>query len=333
MTDIAVLQGLNATQIKALRALGIESIEHFVATAQVAGPEMTRMLRVNLDELMASATTAAAPMSADLEDKLNSLPCALGAQVDDVRSAVDVVPPLALEAVSATCGLPLIEPTIPIRSQGTRGTCVAHAVVAALEYYLFKNGAYQDMSEQFLYWNCKGNDGIPNTSGTWIRVAAPLVQRDGVCPEAAWPYSAIPLPGNEGQGPCPPTAQRQALPFRVTTTALPPTSVNDYKAALANKHWIPFSIPVFNSWYLNSQVRLTGNISNPLPGEVRAGGHAMCIVGCLDLPDRPDLGGGRFILRNSWGPAWGQTCTYGAGYGTIPYIYIQRFGMEAYTVG
>jgi len=119
----------------------------------------------------------------------------------------------------------------------------------------------------------------------------------------------------------------------VPATALPPTSVNDYKAALSGGHWVPFSIPVFNSWYLNSQVRLTGDISNPLPGEVRAGGHAMAIVGCLDLPDRPDLGGGRFILRNSWGSTWGQTCRYGAGYGTIPYIYIQRFGMEAYTLG
>jgi C1A family cysteine protease len=293
------------------------------------------MMGINLDELMAPAMAIATPMNAALEDQLIGLPCALGAQVDDIRSAVDIVPPLALETVAAAamCGPPLITDAIPIRNQEKRGTCVAHAVVAALEYYLFKHGAYQDMSEQFLYWNCKANDGIPNTSGTWIRIAAPLVQRDGVCPEDTWPYNPLPIPGNEGQGPCPPAAQRQALPFRMPATALPATSVSDYKAALASGHWIPFSIPVYNSWYLNTIVRATGDIANPLPGEVRAGGHAMCIVGCLDLPNRPDLGGGRFILRNSWGESWGQTCPYGAGYGTIPYIYIQRFGVEAYTLG
>lgn len=106
----------------------------------------------------------------------------------------------------------------------------------------------------------------------------------------------------------------------------------DYKAALAANQWVPFSVPVYNSWYLSNQVRLTGDITNPIPGETRAGGHAMCIVGCLDLPDRPELGGGRFILRNSWGPTWGMHSPHGAGCGTTPYIYIQRFAMEAYTL-
>ena len=113
----------------------------------------------------------------------------------------------------------------------------------------------------------------------------------------------------------------------------PATSITDYKAALASNHWVPFSIPVYNSWYFSNQVRLTGDITNPIPGEIAAGGHAMCIVGCVDQPDRPELGGGRFVLRNSWGGTWGQTSPYGAGYGTIPYIYIQRFAIEAYTLG
>jgi hypothetical protein len=160
------------------------------------------------------------------------------------------------------------------------------------------------------------------------------VQRDGVCLETGWPYNPNPIAGNEGQNPPPPGAQVQALSFRVPrVTALPPTSIGDYKTALASKQWVAFSIPVYNSWYLSSQVRLTGDITNPIPGEMRLGGHAMCIVGCIDLPDRPELGGGRFVLRNSWGPLWGGQSPYGAGYGTIPYIYIQRFGMEAYTLG
>jgi C1A family cysteine protease len=77
----------------------------------------------------------------------------------------------------------------------------------------------------------------------------------------------------------------------------------------------------------------TGDITMPIPGEVRVGGHAMCIVGCIDLPDRHEIGGGRFILRNSWDAKWGISSPYGTGYGSIPYAYIARFGTEAYSVG
>ncbi len=69
----------------------------------------------------------------------------------------------------------------------------------------------------------------------------------------------------------------------------------------------------------------------PVPNEVRVGGHAMCLVGYVDMPN-PGLGGGRFILRNSWGTSWGIDSQYGPGYGTIPYAYIARMGAEAYSI-
>jgi hypothetical protein len=332
MTDIKELATLGP-HVKILRALSIDTVEQFIAAAQVARPELSQLLHVDLDSLIAPATAMAQMMDASVAADLAALPCALGARTDRIEQVTEMVPSFAPNVSVGTCGPPLTTTAIPVRNQGSRGTCVAHAVVAALEYWLHSKGSYQDMSEQFLYWNAKSNDGAPALPGTWISITAPLVQRDGVCPEPAWPYNGIPIPGNEGQGPAPAGTQAQALSFRTPATALPATSVSDYKTALASNRWVPFSIPVYNSWYLSSQVRLTGDITNPIPGEVRAGGHAMCIVGCIDLPDRPELGGGRFILRNSWGTLWGQTSPYGAGYGTIPYIYIQRFAMEAYTLG
>ncbi len=325
VADVAALR----PHAMVLRALGFDTAEQFIAAARIAGPELSQLLGTNLDDLVAPAMGIAESMSAALEEELAALPCALGAQMDGLEPVNTMVPRLQLTDALGACGPPLITPAIPIRNQGNRGTCVAFASTAALEYWLLKNGALQRMSEQFLYWNCKNNDGIPTTSGTWIKVAAQLVQRDGVCTAATWPYNPNPIPGNEAQNPAPPGAQAQALAFRTRVTLLPPTSVTDIKIALAADRWVPFSIPVYNSWYQSAQVRLTGDITNPIPGEVRAGGHAMCIVGCMDLPDRPELGGGRFILRNSWGPTWGQTSRYGAGHGTIPYIYIQRFGSEA----
>jgi C1A family cysteine protease len=126
---------------------------------------------------------------------------------------------------------------------------------------------------------------------------------------------------------------RAALTFRPRQISrIAPTSVPDYRAELAMSRVVAFSIPVFNSWFGSRNVAYTGDITLPIPGEVRVGGHAMAIVGCLDQPDKPEIGGGRFILRNSWGGAWGINSPHGAGYGTIPYAYIARFGAEAYSV-
>jgi C1A family cysteine protease len=225
-------------------------------------------------------------------------------------------------------------PQMPtVRNQESRGTCVAHAALASYEHYLYVQGAYQDLSEQFLYWNCKRNDGIPNLEGTWLAIAIPLLQREGCCLETTWSYIPLPVPGNEGQGPPPGGAQLEALTFRVPGyKQLSPTFVDDIKNELAAGRCVPFSVPVFNSWLRSQWVAYSGDITMPVPNEVRVGGHAMCFVGYVDRPN-PGLGGGRFILRNSWGTTnWGINSSYGAGYGTIPYAYIARMGAEAYSI-
>jgi hypothetical protein len=55
-------------------------------------------------------------------------------------------------------------------------------------------------------------------------------------------------------------------------------------------------------WVIN-----TGDIVMPVPGESPTGGHAMCIVGLVSEPANVALDGDRFIIRNSWGQAWGIT--------------------------
>ena len=155
-------------------------------------------------------------------------------------------------------------------------------------------------------------------------------ERDGVCPESVWPYQRIGC-AKEDCGPPPAGAIPAALPYRRPARRLPPNSIVDIKAALAANRCVAFSVPVFRSWYRSLDVRNTGKINMPLPNDVNEGGHAMCFVGYEDS-NGLGLGGGRFILRNSWGPNWAPNCAYGPGYGSIPYAYIARHGMEAYTV-
>ena len=68
-------------------------------------------------------------------------------------------------------------------------------------------GESLDLAEQFAYWAAKTNDGSPDDEGTWLHVAVPVVAREGVCREAAWPYNPSPIPGDEAQGPPPADAK------------------------------------------------------------------------------------------------------------------------------
>ena len=261
-------------------------------------------------------------------------PRMLGVRLDRIpRSPIvfSVGPPTAAPLPPTVNLIPQMR---PVRDQANRGTCVAHAATAAAEHFYYKAGRNLDLSRQFLYWDCKQHDGDPNAEGTWLAIALPCLQREGCCLETTWPYNPTPIPGDEAQGPPPLAALPEALTLRIASfTKIAPTSVHDIKSNLAARRCVAFSIPVFNSWYKNNDVTRTGNIGNPIPGETEVGGHAMCMVGYEDIPNAPQLGGGRFYIRNSWDGQWATQSLLGVGYGTIPYSYIDRFGSEAYSIG
>ena len=330
--DLSSLDHLPIEKRNALKALGYTSYEQFAYAAQVAAPELASYLEVeSIDSLISQISVAATAISADVLETISSANYALGVAIDDIPR-LTAAPGLSVAPPNNT-GMNLIGKLPAVRHQQGRGTCVAHAALGIYEHHLMTKGSYHDLSEQFLYWNCKQSDGIPQTTGTYLGIALPLLKRDGCCPEASWPYEPLPVAGNEGQGPPPGGAQLIALSFRLPAfKVLSPTSVDDLKGELARGCCVAFSIPVFNSWYRNTWVAATGDIVMPIPGEVRAGGHAMCLVGYEDMPGSPEFGGGRFILRNSWGKDWGINSPYGPGYGTMPYAYLARFGAEAYSI-
>ncbi len=231
-----------------------------------------------------------------------------------------------------------LEPQMPpIRDQAYRGTCVAHASVAAMENYLIATRQAQqqtvDLSEQFLFWDCKQHDGIPNDDGTYLAVAMPLLFSDGCCLENIWPYNPNPLPGNVGQGPPPPTAQADAATRKAPSAKqLSPQSVQDIKDELAQGRCVAVSVVVFDYCWTTQEIRNSGEVTMPIPGDTSNEGHAICLVGYEDLSGEEELGGGRFILRNSWDSYWGVNCEFGTGYGTLPYAYLTNYGTEAYAI-
>ncbi|MGB6604592.1 MAG: C1 family peptidase [Steroidobacteraceae bacterium] len=324
----------NAPQLAAfaqtLKALGYRSAEQAAGAAASAPADLARYLGIDVPALQAAfpplrrAAGAAPKRRFSLGVQLNRIPRS--------RKALMLAPGAA---VALPASVNLIAEMRPVRDQGQRGTCVAHASCAVAEHYWRGQGnATLDLSRQFLYSDCKQHDGDPTGEGTWVGVAMPCLVSDGCCDEAAWPYVMTPVPGNEGQGPPPPQAVAQAGQYKVPSfKQIAPTSIPDIKSALAGDRCVAFSIPVFNSWYLNDEVTRTGEIINPIPGEADVGGHAMCFVGYEDLPGDSGQGGGRFYVRNSWDAQWGTQSVLGTpGYGTIPYSYISGYCTEAYAI-
>jgi hypothetical protein len=238
-------------------------------------------------------------------------------------------------AVAAAAGagpkVSLISKFPAIRNQKDRGTCVAFSSVAFLEFHLSdQNGsAVPRHSEQFVYWACKQDDGIPNAEGTFVSTARQVLKARGACRNSTWKYQPLPIANNESQGPPPATAKAEALLSRWSSAkAVAAKDPAKVRAQLDAGKPVVLAVKTFSSWDYPS-VGQTGEIPMPIPGSNSDGGHAICVVGYELNANVP--GGGAFIIRNSWGTAWGKPQgRFGPGYGTLFFEYVKKYGLEAY---
>lgn len=340
---LSAVPGLSARQIKTLNDAWIDTAQELVALAEcpeVVRTPLARALGVDqagLDAVVVSAR-AAIPITREPRSA-RSLQLGLeAAQADYGRGALLDEPP---EEIARRRALPAYEPprrrgVLPpssdlldrlpndVRSQGGRGTCVAHAVVAVREQLEIAAGAARDinLSEQFVYWWCKTHDGIPRTSGTYVSVGMRCLREMGAPPEDGWPYVSHPQGPDESQGPPPARcAQGDAAMRTLRTIELNPSDIQGIKTCLAEGRAVAYSVPVFDSWYHSEATRRWGKITLPLPGEAPDGGHAMTLVGYRDDAAAP--GGGYFLVRNSWQP-WAYDGTWCESYGYIAYAYIRK---------
>jgi hypothetical protein len=218
-----------------------------------------------------------------------------------------------------------------VRNQEGRGTCVAFTVAALAECLLFRATERRlDLSEQFLYWNCKSNDGASEEEGTFIETATGLTVSDGVCLEKFWPYNPEKIPGNEGQGPPPQEALddagNQRLSKRIELANNSPQAVRE---TLDKGNPVALSVPVYQNWNGNPAFNSNGEIPMPLPLSELAGGHAMCAVGYGY--DAAFAGGGFIILRNSWGTDFAPESRIAPGHALLPFLYFELYGWECFT--
>lgn len=175
----------------------------------------------------------------------------------------------------------LIPRLLPIRDQGSRGSCVAHSIALMKEEQDTSQGYF---STDFIY-NARSNRP---ESGMYIRDGLQILKDQGILPERSiW----------EGQFDFPLTTrlQKKAYSNRISGFARLETMEN-VKISLLENGPCPIAFPVY---------QLNGKIWDQKNSESLLGYHAMTVVGW-------NLEG--FVIRNSWGPGWG--CD---GYITYPY--------------
>ncbi len=327
--------------VPALAELGLLDAEQLVAASSVPGlaEELQAALGLDsraFDTLLDSALGLVPPEQAEpLRRPTSVADLHLGALRPTAEMLADAER-TAAETAAAGDGTeaeqlpPAVDlrPFMPaIRSQASRGTCVAFTLTALNEYAHARRGTAVDLSEQHLYHETKLVDGSPRGCGTWqARAVLPLRSR-GQCREPVWPYDPNPPCNNHGVRPA--DARRDGLQHTLTTQPVATHSVAAYKAEMARQRPVTLSIPVYDSWYRSAATRQSGRITMRIGNETASGGHAVCLVGYQDAADQP--GGGYFVVRNSWGTTWAYGSPYGAGYGTIPYRYIENDAWEAYT--
>ena len=198
----------------------------------------------------------------------------------------------------------------PIWDQGDLGSCVAHAVGAALEYTLREFRSLPDFtpSRLAIYYDARALQGWQNEdTGCYLRDAFKVVAHRGFAPEDEWPYD--------------PRRFTTAPPGRYYDLALHHKAVaygrvaqdkDSIRRVLASADPIAFGMTVFSS-FLSDAVRTTGVVPLPKAEEHDNGGHAVLMVGYTKT---------RVIVRNSWGTDWGNK-----GYFYLPWNFILHPGL------
>jgi len=215
-----------------------------------------------------------------------------GCMIDDSHDA----PRLSLSS-STVSGAGQLPPVVdlrkycsPVEDQQKTGSCVANAVVGAMELLQRKEGhSTQDLSRLFVYFNSRSlhQQEIADT-GTGVPFAMAAIIAHGICEERMWPFSMLTV--ND-----PPTQAcfENASNYRGVEFA-------EIERGVELIHVLAQGIPVIIAVSLPREAYISANQTGVMALPQGAGtahdhgAHAMLVVG-YDLEQKA------YIVRNSWG--------------------------------
>lgn len=203
-----------------------------------------------------------------------------------------------------------------VEDQSESNSCCANAAAGALEY-LCKREAMEtgddvgDISRLFIYFVGRKNDqvrrgrnALVKDEGMTLVGAANALQSQGACLAKTWQFQL----DNVNSRP-PQDAFNEASNYKITHVERVPVDERAMKQCLAEGYPIVFGCKLTERFF-NAP---NGAVVTPDPNDPQSaehGRHAMLIVGYSDSNQT-------FIVRNSWGPNYGDD-----GYCYMPYDYL-----------
>ena len=342
-TSLAESGIFDASTTARLAALSVTSVEELHGIMNTHPEAMSKFLGgLDIQELQGElARVALQPAGAGAEGE--EVPIAYGATVPDDLDLPKKIDERYFEEEILPAAM-AIEPVTdegikvdvrscmgPVRFQGLRPTCVAHAACALIECLRSRqHGTAVDLSEQFSYWSAKQAEGNQR-DGTFVRVALDCANASGICNETSWPYDAQIIAGNQGQGPPPNPAITEAAAQRVSARKdLPEQGSEAIRKELDGGNPVALSIQMYENWNRNPAIWNYGSVPLPPPEAKPLDiGHAMCAVGYA--LDNEFAGRGYLILRNSWGEQFAaQSLIDAPGHALLPFLYFDKFGGERF---
>jgi C1A family cysteine protease len=224
---------------------------------------------------------------------------------------------VASGALGAVAALP---PKVDLRrtwwkigDQEDTGSCVGWATAeGVVRYHMVTAGKLaqsEPLSPRFVWMASKETDEsttLPETfiegAGTSLKAAMDIARKRGVVTNKLLPFHVATkmYTGDED------AFFAEAAQRKISAYFNLHRDLGKWKSWLATQGPIMAGVGVDATW--DSATATKGNLDEFKPGTVR-GGHAISVVGYL--------ANGRFIIRNSWGTAWGDK---GFGYASPEYI-------------
>ena len=224
---------------------------------------------------------------------------------------------VAAGALGAVAALPpsvdLRQPWWTVGDQGQTGSCVGWASAdGVVRYHMVAAGKLkksQMLSPRYVWMASKETDeytlrpeSFVEEAGTSLKGAMDVCRKFGVATLALLPFRITTLMYTGGEN----AFYAAAAQLRVASYFNLRKNLNQWQSWLASHGPILAGLNVDQTW--DQATTTKGNLDTYLPKTAR-GGHAIAIVGYTAT--------GRFIVRNSWGSAWGDN---GFAYASPAYI-------------
>lgn len=199
-----------------------------------------------------------------------------------------------------------------IEDQGNLGSCTGNAIAGAIELLNKRKGKQNDISRLFIYYYERLMINTVNyDSGAYIRDGIKSCYYNGASLESLWPYDVRKFRSKPNSQAIDDGKRRKVTLYE---------RVNDHAGcldAINNGYPVVIGFDVYSS-FTSIQVSRTGMMPYPDTKKERLlGGHAVLLVGYNKQQSR-------YIVRNSWGPYWGDR-----GYFYMPFQVIQNRNMSS----